>query len=316
MGRRGFALALVLFALVLLSALSAAALFAALQESRIGRQAVGSLRASWSADRALAWVVARWDAAAYDSLRPGSALRPAFSDPGPEAPAEVEVRRLSSALFLVRALGRDAGSGAERRSAMVVRVDVPELGAAAAVRAHSVAVGIESGVSGTDRTPGGWSCAGAGDSAMAVDLRPSAPDSVLFGFGSWSWERLAAWAAGVAAAGGGDSVGVRYASSSVALTGDRVLGLLVVDGDLTMRAGAEVVGLVLVRGRVTFEGAGGHIVGAVVAGSLELAEGTPPAAASVAFSRCAEEAALLARAPVLPIPTRSLADLPNGVPLR
>jgi len=312
MRRRGFALALVLFALLLLSALSAAALFAALQESRIGRGAAGSARASWAAERAVVRTVAAWDAAAYDSLTPGTALRP--DAPG-DSLLDVEVRRLSAGLFLVRALARDPGSGAERRFALIVRADVPQLGAAAAVRARSVAADVASGVSGADVAPDGWTCCGAGAGALAVDLQPAAPDSLLFSFGSWSWQRVVDWAAGAAASSGGDSIEVSYAPAPLTLTGARFLGLLVVDGDLVLRGGAEIVGLALVKGRLVL-GGGAGVGGGGGGGSVELAPGTPPGSAAVAFSRCAVEAALLARASVLPLPKRPLADLPEGIPLR
>lgn len=313
MRRRGFALALVLFALLLLSALAAAALFAALQESRIGRGAAGSLRASWTAQRAVVRAVAAWDPAAYDSLTPGAALR---LDPGSDSLIDVEVRRLSAELFLVRALGRDMGSGAERQSALIVRADVPWMGAAAAVRARSVAADVTSFVSGADVAPDGWTCGGAGAPAVAVDLQPAATDSQLFSFGSWSWERLVDWAAGISGSGAGDSITVVLAPAALTLTGGRFLGLLVVDGDLVLRGGAQIVGMALVKGRLVFDGAGGRVVGGVVAGSLELGPGALPGSGAVAFSRCAEEAALLARAPVQPLPKRALADLPEGIPFR
>lgn len=312
-GRAGFALAGVLFALLLLSALSAAALVAALQESRIGLGAAGSLRASWAAERAVARAVAAWDPAAYDSLAPLAALRP---DAGADPTIGVEVRRLSAALFLVRALARDAASGAERGSAMLVRADIPQLPTPAAVRARRIAPGVAPGVSGADVAPGGWACVGGAAAALAVDSQPSAPDSLLFFFGTWSWERLVAWAAGLAGSSRGDSIRVAYAPADSTLTGGRFLGLLVVNGDLTLRGGADLVGLVLVKGRLVFDGAGARVVGGVVAGSLELGPGTSPGSASVAFSRCAVEAALLARAPVLPLPGRAMVDLPDGIPFR
>jgi hypothetical protein len=262
----------------------------------------------------VARVVASWDAVSLDSLAPGATLRVSAAPSDSPAAIDVDVRRLSAALFLVQAIGRDSASGARRRSAVLVRADAPQPLDGAAVRARSVAAGLVAQVSGADRPPQGWTCPPSGAAAAAVDLRPGDPDSALLSFGSWSWERLTRWAAGLPA--GGDSIGVLFAPAALTLTGGRQLGLVVVDGDLTLRGGAEIVGLVAVRGRLVFDGGGGRIVGGVVAGSLELSAGTPSDAGQVGFSRCAVEAAVLARAPVLPIPSRAVADLFEGVSLR
>jgi hypothetical protein len=309
--RRGFALALVLFALVLLTALSGAALFAALQEARIARGAIGAQRSSWAAERAVLQVVATWDAATFDALGPGEQRAVTASTPVGEVPALV--RRLSAALFLVQALARDSASGAQRRSAMVVRADVPQLGESAALRTTR-ATGPLPLVSGADTPPPQWSCPPPRDSALDLDLRAGASDSALFSFGSWSWDRLARWAAGQSR--GVDSIEITYAPAGLTLTAERRLGLFVVEGDLVLRGGAEIVGLVLVKGRLVFDGAGGRVIGSAVATEVALTPGTPSGSASVAFSRCVLEAALLSRAPVLPIPSRALMNLPDGVPLR
>jgi len=92
MSRRGFVLAAVLFALVLLAALTSAGFFAALQEHRAGANAEGLLRAESAADAAVSDVIAGWNPALMDSLPVGASMPIALPAP-PGVSVTAEARR-------------------------------------------------------------------------------------------------------------------------------------------------------------------------------------------------------------------------------
>jgi hypothetical protein len=80
--------------------------------------------------------------------------------------------------------------------------------------------------------------------------------------------------------------------------------VLLVQGDLVVESGAELTGLVVVRGRLIMRGAGGTIQGSVIAGAADLAA-LGRARAALVYSRCAVEQAAAAAAPARPLRERS-----------
>ena len=78
--------------------------------------------------------------------------------------------------------------------------------------------------------------------------------------------------------------------------------MLIVTGDLTLSAGAEIVGIVIVRGSLVLRGSGGTVVGSLVASQISAAAGFAPVRPVVEYSSCAVEAASLSRALPEPIP--------------
>lgn len=288
--RRGFALAAVLFALTVLGVLASTAMFAALSDVRASGSGRDLVRARAAAASTLAAVIASWDPRVMDSLTVGASL----DVPAPLLPGvviEARVTRLNLDLFLVRA---QAGGleGAAIELFQVVRLDAVEL-PKAAVRAHSVDAVLRSRFDGVDRAPAGWICAVPGDTVPALVESPQ-PDSLFFRFGSRSWAEIAAWASAIAP--GGDSLAVRFEPGSLDLRGGRVVGVLVVEGDLTLEAGAEVVGVVLVRGAVHLGVGGGSVYGSLVASQLIADYGFSMVGPVVVYSSCAVAASSHARA--------------------
>jgi hypothetical protein len=291
--RRGFVLAAVLYALVLLAALSAAGFFAALQEARIGRNRAALLRVQAAAASAMSETIAGWDPLSFNAIPAGTAIAPgATSAPG--VALSVEVRRLSDRLYLLRTTARDSGGGAGRTLEQVVRLRGLDVVPRAAVRARSADSVAAAALSGADQNPAGWDCPATHDTVTALMAQPSATDSVFYRFGDRDWASVTAWA--VAVGGGSDSIEVRLAAGDLMLSGVRYLGVLIVNGNLTMSGGTEVVGIVLVRGWVRLEGAGGTVRGSVVASQLIAGQGYTPAAPAVVYSSCAVLRAGLAHA--------------------
>jgi formylmethanofuran dehydrogenase subunit C len=117
-----------------------------------------------------------------------------------------------------------------------------------------------------------------------------------------NWAALAAWAGAVPT--GGDSLGLRYEPGDATLAGGRTMGLLVVEGDLTLSSGARHTGLVLVRGTLRLDGAGGTVIGAVVASQIVAVNGYTVSQPAVSYSACAVD--LAGRSRALPVSLQGL----------
>jgi len=294
--RRGFALAGVLFALTVLGVVAATGLFAALHESRSAQQSLSVVRARQAARAAVSSVLAGWDAAALNTLAPGSAAAVVVPQT-PGVTSTARVHRLGPRWFMIRG-SASAAQGVSTRLDQVVRLEFIET-APAAVRTRVLDPGLAGHLDGADRAPPGWVCPATTDTVAAQLVQPGAPDEVFFQFGRRSWAEVAAWAA--AAPAGGDSLPVRYAPGDLTLTAERVTGAVVVGGDLVLAAGAEIVGLALVRGVLRLDGLGGRIIGLAVASQIVTQNGFTPSGTVVDFSSCAALAAMLSRA--VPDPT-------------
>ncbi len=289
--RRGFVLVAVLFALVLLAALTAAGFFAALQERRAGANAAALLRTQTAASSALSEILVGWNPALMDSLHPGAVMT-SLVTPSPGATVQVEVRRLNRALFLLRAVATD--SSAARALMTVARLRGLDFDQRAAARVRSLDPTLIARIDGVDRAPPGWTCPATTDTIVTVIQQSGASDSVFLRFGNRSWADVLAWVARVPR--GGDSLISQHWPGNLALSASRLTGLVVVEGDLTLDGGSEVTGLVLIRGSLILRGTGGTIHGAVVASQLVTASGYSSTQPAVVFSSCAVGAAALGRA--------------------
>ncbi len=229
---QGFALAAALFALVVVGALAAAALFAALQESRLGRNARAAEAAFDAAEAGLDSALAEGRAGRWGGLAPGDSAALSGAWPAGGGRFDVSVVRLSGRLFLVRSTGADASGAAEDRLGVVARLGAAAVRTPAALAAGEGAVTLEGPalLDGRDADPPGWTgcppagrdtvaglavpdtsaiaagpgCAGLaclhGDPPLLED--PSLRDSVPFRLGASGFDELAARATLVHPAGG------------------------------------------------------------------------------------------------------------------
>ncbi len=299
MSRRGFVLVAVLFALVLLSALASGGFFEALQELRIGRNVAQDVSLQAAAESGIATALAAWDPRASGALAVGGTLALPGSLP-PGWTGGVMVRRLNDRLLLFRSSASDQPS-AIRTVELVARLQGPEV-TPAAVRARSIDAVAQARADGTDRNPATWSCPAAAVAAPSVVLEPGASDSSFFRFGAMDWSALAAWARAVPS--GGDSLQVVYQAGDTTLAGGRWLGTMVVNGDLVLRAGVEVLGLLIVRGALRIETGGASVTGSVVAVQVVVEQSVAPQDVVLAYSSCSATRAALSRA--LPTPLQGV----------
>ncbi len=293
--RRGIVLVGVLLALVVLGAIAGALGFVALQEARLGGNRIAVARATQGVRGLAIEALARLEPAVTAGLAVG-ATRDTLG---------VRVRRLGRATWALEAVGRDPVGLAERRVALLALSDTPLLPAAALTTILTPAPGVV--VDSADRTPAGWVCASEWSSTISsssIHLLPT--DTALWLRGAWDWPRLVAWASRSWAS---DSLSVRYAAADLAISGGRFLGVLVVDGNLILRANAEVVGVVFVRGRIVAEGLGGAVLGAALARGSELGAGASAGALRLVFSSCGAGVAIRALAPLRPLAQRSLGPI-------
>lgn len=297
--RRGFVLVAVLFALVLLSALASGGFFEALQELRIGRNAAEDVELQLAAESGIAAALVSWDLRATGALDVGTALKlPGAAPPG--ITGGVEVRRLNDRLLLLRSSAADA-QGTTRIVEQVARLNGPEL-TPAAVRTRSADPAVTSRADGTDRNPASWSCRSVSGVAPGVMLEPGASDSAFFRFGTMDWAALAAWASSVPS--GGDSLQVVYRQGDTTLDAGRWIGTLVVDGNLVLRSGAQVVGLVIVRGALSIDLGGAVVLGSVVASQVIISQSVTLHDVVLGYSSCSATRAALSRA--IPTPLRGV----------
>jgi len=336
---RGIALAAAVFALVVLAALLAGLWFAALQEYRIGANVVTDRRAFDAAQAGLDAALSGWN--------PGTLNRLAVNDSAPfsgtlaggEAYSGIVVR-LGPWLFLVRCTGADAHSSSRRTLATVARVSPLRVGIEAALIASgAVRLGAGSDVDALAADPGG-SCAAAAPAAgvvlgdgAALDLSGCAGESCVRGgpatgvdtalrnaavplLGESGWAALAAVAETIGPDGvppAGSQVWLAPGNLSLAAGVPAGPVVQLVRGDLVVQSGAQLTGIVVVRGRLIMRGAGGTIRGSVLVGSADLAA-LSGARASLVYSGCAVRQALAAAAPARPLRERSWTALYPDAP--
>lgn len=157
--RRGFALALVILALVIIGALLAGAFIAADQEYRMGRNTMTQQRALTAAEFGQDSIYAGWNKA-WNSIKSGSTFVTALS-PGDGSLDTVRVTKLNTLSFLVVSEGRSGGgsSGARRRTAMVMRLNVPVVKTYGALTSSgNVTIGGSTQLLGHDSAFTGWNC--------------------------------------------------------------------------------------------------------------------------------------------------------------
>lgn len=298
---RGFVLPAMLFGLLLLSAIVVGAFFAAWQSVRLARAAAGEHAARLAAAGAIADQFASWDAT-LDSLPAGSAV--AIPIPGGTS---LRVERASLNIFSLVAAARDSLSGATRSLQAVGRLKPLLLRPAATARLREDPGTLTPSIGGTDTNPPGWNCAGAPYSITPVTIQLYDTNNTFYVMPEgWTWSTLVQWV--TALPPGGDSLPWIVTAADTVLAGGRFTGVLIVNGDVVLRGGAEVVGAIIARGSIAFEGLGAAIFGAVVARALAVSPGTPASAARVDFSSCALRLAGRSRAPVLPLPGLPFAD--------
>lgn len=193
---RGMALAVAIFALVVVGALVAGAFYAGNLEQRTGRNAVYASEAADAAEAGANYVLSDWDQFNLNNLAVNdSATVPLTTSLGARVSVTPKVIRLNNDLFLVRTLGRrtraDGTVLAQRAVAQLARLSYVNANAKAAVTVTKPIKfnGNAFNVIGNDSVPKGWAgetgCTRAGNqagvrSATTTGAAPADADN-LFG---------------------------------------------------------------------------------------------------------------------------------------
>ncbi len=157
---RGIALAIAIFALVIIATLVTGVFFMARLEQRSGNNALWSTQAAEAADAGLNATLANWSSS-YNSIPTGNSQTLAtVTFPGNVARYTPVVMKVSDQIFLVQSRGERIGGGGVLSSTVVgkiVRMALPDLQADAALTSKGGAtVGGNSFIDGRNTVPEGW----------------------------------------------------------------------------------------------------------------------------------------------------------------
>lgn len=339
---RGMALALAIFALVVVGGLVAGAFIAGHLEQRTGRGTLYAAQAADAAEAGAAQTLADWDLLGLGALAPGTSVALPTVPFAGRASYRPTVSRLNEQLFLVKSLGtRGNANGAtlaRRTVAVVARLASLGAGpdAALTVAAPVQIAGSEAKVSGKD------DCAPGADQPATRIVAPTSP--LFTTFGDVTFDRLKAHADVVLSetvlssmlhpslTATGRSCDVRDASNwgeplrssasaveacrryfpvvyakgpRLELTsGGRGQGILLVEGNLDITGDFDFSGLIVTRGSVRISGARTRIAGALMA-AAPAGKNTIGGAATIRYSSCALKQALSAAAFAEPLGQRS-----------
>lgn len=182
---RGMALAITVFALVVVAALVAGTFYAATQEQRTADNSRRSVAAFGAAESAVDSVVTSWNPTTLnkkgiyptDSATFGTSSSP-ITTPGGTGTFYGTVYRLNTQLFLVDMTGRDnsnatnaqgLGVGGRSRLGLLVRIQPINFQVSASLTTkNSVTLSGNATADGTDSPPPGWACPPAGTALAGV----------------------------------------------------------------------------------------------------------------------------------------------------
>lgn len=158
---RGIALAIAIFALVIIATLVAGTFFMARLEQRSGNSALWSMQAQEAADAGLNATVANWPTAANTAPLGVPQTLATNVAMGGNIRYTTRVTKMSDQIFLVQSVGERTNAGAGVLSGMtvgrIVRMVSPNIQADAALTSKGGAtVGGNSIVDGRNTTPDGW----------------------------------------------------------------------------------------------------------------------------------------------------------------
>lgn len=168
--RRGFALAVAIFAIVIIGALISGAFFASNQEYRIGANTLIQQRAFSAAEYGMDSTIRGWQKAWNTGMATGAVKTLTYANSTDLTGAwsniptsdTVRITHLNQLTFLVVSTGV-AGSGssmqARRRTSAVLRIAIPQMQFEAALTTRGTTkLGGSSFIDGNDHNPSGWSC--------------------------------------------------------------------------------------------------------------------------------------------------------------
>jgi hypothetical protein len=155
---RGIALAVSIFAIIIIGGLVGAAFFVGMQEQRIGRSSVKLQQAFSAADGGAQAVLATWNKTIYNNLAvPGTATITQTWLPGNAGWYRGSVQRVNQQLFLIQIEGFSKDSTARQQVGLLTRLNIFQLNVKAGLTTRGATkVGGSSFINGNDTPPTGW----------------------------------------------------------------------------------------------------------------------------------------------------------------
>lgn len=158
---RGVALAVAVFALVVIGGLVGGAFFLGMQEQRVGWNTMKHQQAFTAAQEGAQMEVATWKVQAYNALTTGDSI--VFNGKLANSAGwyRGNVRRLNNSLFLVRTEGFSPDSQTRHHMGLLVRLRPLEIDIQAALKTQgNLQIGGTSHINGHDTPPTGWPSCG------------------------------------------------------------------------------------------------------------------------------------------------------------
>lgn len=181
--RRGVALPLALFTLVIAAVMITAVFYVGRLEQRMGYNSIAATRAFEAAETGVTAVLLGWDPASYNSMANGATIALPSTSVGGNAVYTAIVRRINTSLFLVQAEGRYVVAGqalTRRQVARLARSDPPSLDPLAAVISRmAIEVAGSAHVDGHDSVPTTWGAVCPGPSSNVPGIKDSVGDVTL-----------------------------------------------------------------------------------------------------------------------------------------
>lgn len=194
---RGMALAIAIFALVIIGAIVAGAFFAGNQSQRVGENSRRTSQSFGVAEEGMNELVAGWNPQRYNRMKwypADSAVDSGTTAGGTGSYASV-VRKMNDNIFLVDVTGEDKasasgkvfGGGARQRVGMLLRIRIVDMKIGASLTTQgTVKLAGNAFVDGNDHLPAGWNssyCDTTGDSTKAGIRLPNAGNVTQTGGG-------------------------------------------------------------------------------------------------------------------------------------
>ncbi len=224
---RGVALAVAVFALVVIGGLVGGAFFLGMQEQRVGLNTLKHQQAFAAAQEGAQLEVANWNTTSYNTLTVGDSASYSGQLTKSAGWYRGSVFRLNDLMFLVRSEGFSPDSQTRHHMGLLIRLRPLEIDIQAALKTQGLLkIGGSSQINGHDTPPAGWSCgstapsepgiltddiskistSGCGgfscvDGAPPVEEDPTINPDELMTFGDMTFDDLAAMATKVVSGG-------------------------------------------------------------------------------------------------------------------
>jgi hypothetical protein len=176
LNRRGMALPLALFALVIAAAMISAMFYFGMVEHRLGDATIATTQAFEAAEAGTSTMLTGWQTTTYNGMVVGDSIQSGTVAIGGGATYAAKLRRISPSTYVIEADGRlQRGSVVTRsRIARLVRLNIPNIDLHAAVTTRNgMSVTGSSQISGSDSVPVGWGATCPPPGPMVPGIRDS-----------------------------------------------------------------------------------------------------------------------------------------------